>query len=229
MSQFEIISKLGVLEQINANGYARIEYKVNGFWSSSQLTVTIDKRYGKKDWVFSYSNASGGQDDSDLTHIERLANYGAAMKAAADLLAYWEVNQPSLDAEYKLFELDLMERNRIQEEERRIAREKAAAERKAKEEADAEFVLGEEGAKNLIAEGMAAIKDHGKWCYDVKFRRAGSDHEKELVEKGYTWSLPTFSAQRTGTGRVSFFICNSRYSKADALKIMEKAIIINNN
>ena len=129
------------LDRIGRNGMGSIRCKIKGFWSSDQITIYIDRRFGN-DWKFSLSNSSGGRDTAEIENdMDAYKNYAAAMTAMCDLGL-------ELQSEQSLHKLEFS--YQVQREEDRKEREV----QKAAEQAafDADVAMGEVKAAMLVEE-----------------------------------------------------------------------------
>lgn len=126
---FKIVSE-NVLTQIKNTGSASIHFKVDGFWSSSTITVYIRKGWDDA-WDIYESHSSGGEDSNfEGTNIARVRNFAAAMVEAADQMYYWETFTDRLEAAYKEYRLELDRVRAEEEKQRKIGQAlKAEAER----------------------------------------------------------------------------------------------------
>lgn len=206
-----IITSRDVLEQIRENGTARISYKINGFWSSEQITIYIDKRWSK-DWNFTFSNASGGREDG-FDEVTAMKNYGEAMISAADTMTYWKENVSLLEAEYSVYDLNLKERI---VKEREIAEKRRAelkAEQEAKEAVDKPFVMGLEGATEFV-KNLPNQDRVSTW-----FRRAG----EELNQ--YSRGIEVYF-ETTRAGHKAFYFNGKRCSQRDLINCLKNAVMI---
>ena len=129
------------LKEIGRNGMGSIRCKVEGFWSSDQITIYIDRRFGN-DWKFTLSNSSGGRDSGEIkSDMVAYKNYAAAMTAMCDL---------GLDLQSERVLHDLEFSYQLRRDELRAERE---AEKAAEQAAfDADLPMGEVGAAMLVEE-----------------------------------------------------------------------------
>jgi hypothetical protein len=133
------------LETIGRNGMGSIRCKIEGFWSSDQITLYIDRRFSSANdstWRFTLSNSSGGRDSGEVENdMVAYKNYAAAMTAMCDLGLELQSEQSihNLEFSYQM--------------EREVRRKEREAE-KAAEMAliDADTPLGEVGAAMLVEE-----------------------------------------------------------------------------
>lgn len=192
------ITSRDVLVQIEENGSARITYKVDGFWSSEQLTVYIDRRWGNG-WRITYSNSTGGRDtDSGLTDSEACYNFGKAMMDASDKMDYWTSNIETLDIALAKYNTDMKaryaEEARIREEQRKAA----AIEQAKKEAVDAPHKIGGREAHYMLEE-LAS----GKFTRIV-VRPMGE--EASIGSWGRVTNGKMISCRTGSTGRKSYYI-----------------------
>jgi len=123
------ITSDNIITQIENNGHARITFKVDGYWSSEQITVSISKRWSE-DWCIQESHSSGGECSKwEGTNSQRTLNFASAMMEAADRMKSIARMTDTLDTALKTYKAKV----RKMEEERQAAFEKA---RQARIEAD---------------------------------------------------------------------------------------------
>ena len=129
------------LEAIGRNGAGSIRCKVEGFWSSDQITIYINRNFGS-DWKFTLSNSSGGRDSGEIENdMIAYKNYAAAMTAMCDL---------GLDLQSERVMHDLEFSYQLEREARRAEREAEKAAEQAK--IDADTPMGEVKAAVLVEE-----------------------------------------------------------------------------
>lgn len=129
------------LQAIGRNGMGSIRCKIEGFWSSDQITIYVNRNFGS-DWTFTLSNSSGGRDSGEIkSDMIAYKNYAAAMEAMCDLGIYLQTERVLHDLEFSY---------QLEREERRAQRE---AEKAAEQAAiDADLPLGEVKAAMLVEE-----------------------------------------------------------------------------
>lgn len=129
------------LETIGRSGLGSIRCKIEGFWSSDQITLYIDRRFDKN-WKFTLSNSSGGRDANEVeSDMVAYKNYAAAMTAMCDLGLELQSEQSIHNLEFSY---------QMEREARRKEREAEQAAEQARIEADTP--LGEVGAAMLVEE-----------------------------------------------------------------------------
>ena len=129
------------LEAIGRNGMGSIRCKVEGFWSSDQITIYVNRNFDKQ-WNFTLSNSSGGRDNKEIENdMVAYKNYAAAMTAMCDLGL-------ELQSEQSLHNLEFS--YQVRREEDRKEREAQKAAEQAAIEAD--LPLGEVKAAMLVEE-----------------------------------------------------------------------------
>ena len=210
---FSITSR-DVLTQIEENGSARITYKVDGFWSSEQLTVYIDRRWGNE-WRITYSNSTGGRDtDCGLTDSEACFNFGSAMFDASEKMDYWTNEVEKLDCALAKYNTAIKAK---WDEEKKLREEKRKAEAIAqaeKEAVDAPYILDVEDATRLV-EKMA--NNTGVCSY---FRRPGEEI------RNFFYDAMRAECTTTWKGRKSYYLNDRRISKNKLIAKLSRMVQI---
>jgi hypothetical protein len=137
---FEMIAREQTLESIGRRGAGSVDFKVKGFWSSSIITVYIQRdSYETVRWNAKISPSSGGRDTKEVeSDAEAYQYFAEALAAAVDLARQYDQASDQLEEFYQLQRID-----------DRAEYSAYLAAEAAKVEADAP--LGEEKAKRLIA------------------------------------------------------------------------------
>lgn len=204
---FTVTSK-NVITQIEENGYAAVHYKVDGYWSSSQITVYINRTW-KDSWNVHESHASGGEDsDFTGTNAERTANFAHAMLDASVEIAKWEKYTDLLNGAYEKY-LEACEKRDAEME---LAREKA---RKEREEADrkeriANPSMGLEAAVEIMDYLKEAVAgDTNVMTIEVDYRNPAA--------RGY---YPATAFAENYNGKTRFYISGKAYSRTKFVELL---------
>ena len=209
------ITSENVISQIESYGRANINYKVDGFWSSDQITIYIS-RYFSGEWEIRESHSSGGQDSKfEGTEAERTRNFASAMMDAADVIEYWSSNIEELNAAEVKYKAATKAYYEEQERLKEIARkEKAEADRLERIQNPS---MGTSAAMKIADELKAKVLKA-----DCEYAYVQINHRKPSDRISYP-----LSAEAVNSGKATrFYINGQSYSKVKFIELLAKEFVL---
>ena len=207
---FTIVSG-DLLSQIESNGnYGRIEYKVDGFWSNSQITVYVQKRSYRKgaEWEITINHSAGGKEDEN--DLDASMNFAKALMHAVADAKMIKLQTYFLEAALNKYHLARKANADLYDEERKAAQERHEELRAAEEAVIAERAMGKDRAEFLATKYYNALKEGKGWSKEVRTITV-IDYLEDGIPDHYYRTTP-FRLERTSK-TVQYYLGDKRVKK----------------
>lgn len=228
---YTVTGNTGVLEAIRNEGRHSIEYKVDGYWSDSQVGIIIrpTSSWLEDGMEISVRYSTGGADRrEDLTELDRTRNFAAALSDAVEMADYLNTKMDQMNAAYKEYRIkrkaELEEARKLEE----ARRAKEEAERAVKEAPYKPYMTTKADAEALAEMFYNQLKDVPYYYADAdvemvnKYRMDDFIDGKEL----HSWNNDKARAERARGGKVIYYFGDLRVSKAKWINYMTGRLVL---
>lgn len=228
---YTVTGNTGVLEAIRNEGRHVIAYKVDGYWSDSQVGVIIrpTSSWEKDGLEINVSYSTGGTDRrEDLTDLDRTRNFAAALSDAVEMADYLNTKMDQMNAAYKEYRIKRkaeLEETRKLEEARRAKEE---AEREAKEAPYKPYMTTKADAEALAEMFYNQLKDIPYYYADADVEIVAPCRMDDFIDgkELHSWNNTKAHAERAGGGKVIYYFNNERVSKVNWIKRMTGRLVL---